>query len=80
MDKWTGQYEVKETVIKIKSEPIKTNSSYGKWYVLADASFDNGLHQWDYPSKHYYFWTKARANGFIEEVNHAVNNGRLIKV
>jgi hypothetical protein len=60
--------------------PIKTKSSYGTWKVLADAHFNNGLKEWDYPSKSYFLFTKQRAIGFIEEVNHAINNGRLITV
>ncbi len=67
-----------QSIVKINSEPVKTNSSYGNWVVFADAHFTNDLKQWDYPNKGFYFFTKARALGFINEVNDAVNNGRVI--
>lgn len=72
------QYNVKENITKITSEPYKVKSSYGNWAVTADAHFNNGIREWDYPSKSYYFWTNKKALSFINEVNHAVNNGRLI--
>lgn len=73
-------YIVKERITKINTEPLKTNSSYGNWVVYADAHFNNGSKEWDYPNKSYFFFTKKRALEFIEEANHAINNGRLATV
>lgn len=64
---------VTETVTKINSEPCKTNSTYGNWVVYADASFDNGMKQWQYPNKAYFFFTKKMAIEFI-------NNNQLVAI
>ena len=71
-------YQAKENITKITSEPTQCKTSYGNWVVKANTHFNNGVKEWDYPSKSFYFWTKKRALGFIEQVNHEVNNGRLI--
>ena len=64
---------VTETVTKINSEPRKTNSTYGNWVVYADATFNNGSKQWEYPNKAYFFFTKKSANEFI-------NNNQLVAI
>lgn len=55
-----------EKATRINTGILKTNSSYGKYVVYADASFDNGRTKWEYPNKAYFFFTKKMAQYFIE--------------
>ena len=47
-----------EKITRINTGILKTNSSYGNYVVYADASFNNGIKQWEYPNKSYFFFKK----------------------
>lgn len=68
---------VTENITAIKSNPIKIKSSFGSWKVLADAHFSNGIREWNYHQKPYFFFSKKRALCFIEQVNKTISNGNM---
>jgi hypothetical protein len=64
----TPEYATRSTekATKINTGILKTNSTYGNYVVYADASFNKGNKQWEYPNKAYFFFTKKMAKYFIE--------------
>ena len=65
MDEYNSQ--IKQKITGNITQPTKIKSSYGTWQVLADVIFYiyNGKSTWTYPQKHFYFWNKKDALGFI---------------